>query len=214
MLPRIKDAVPVLANHAGGFWRALEEPAFTTRSWLPAHVTTSCIVFDSTLRNVLLVLHRKYEEWVYPGGHADGDWLWVRSALRECHEETSLQSVRLLPQLAAPDELLAGDLPLRLALPQFIQEFSIPRIGAMPAHTHYDAVYILVADATDVRLCEAESRAIGWYGLAELEDLARADEPASPDVPSALTARLCLYARELTRREGIVEHAETIALTS
>lgn len=70
----------------------------------PDHATASCVVFDETLTQTLLVFHGKGRFWVQPGGHAeDDDGSVVAAALRELREETGIE-------VAAPTSPLAYDL--------------------------------------------------------------------------------------------------------
>lgn len=57
------------------------------------HFTASAIVFDPALRRVLLVLHRKANLWLQPGGHFEPqDTDVVTAALREVREETGVNA--------------------------------------------------------------------------------------------------------------------------
>jgi 8-oxo-dGTP pyrophosphatase MutT (NUDIX family) len=70
----------------------------------PDHATASCVVFDETLTQTLLVFHGKGRFWVQPGGHAeDGDESIMDAALRELREETGIDA-------AAPTTPLSYDL--------------------------------------------------------------------------------------------------------
>ncbi len=70
---------------------------FHRRLW-PAHVTGSTWVISPDRSRVIMLHHRKHDQWFQPGGHADGDADILRVALRETSEETGLPSaeVRLL----------------------------------------------------------------------------------------------------------------------
>ena len=64
------------------------------RSCFPGHVTASAWLLSPDGRRFLLTHHRKLDQWLQPGGHADGDTDLPRVALREAREETGLD-VRL-----------------------------------------------------------------------------------------------------------------------
>lgn len=55
--------------------RALLEryDALLLRSCPVAHITGSAIIMDVRQGRVLLMLHRKLNRWVQPGGHGDGE---------------------------------------------------------------------------------------------------------------------------------------------
>ena len=66
----------------------------------PAHVTGSSWVVSPGRDRVLMMHHKKHEQWFQPGGHADGESDILRVALRETQEESGLDSshVRLLSE--------------------------------------------------------------------------------------------------------------------
>lgn len=66
--------------HTDCFYRELE----------PGHVTGSAWVVNPRRDKVLMLHHRKHDQWFQPGGHADGDNDVLRVALKETSEETGL----------------------------------------------------------------------------------------------------------------------------
>ena len=80
------------------------ENCFDRLQW-PGHITGSAWVINPTRDKVLLMHHRKHNQWFQFGGHADGDSNIIRVALRETQEETgwkftpeALLGVYLWPQ--------------------------------------------------------------------------------------------------------------------
>jgi 8-oxo-dGTP pyrophosphatase MutT (NUDIX family) len=74
------------------------------RSCVPAHLTASAMVLDSTGERVLLTLHRKGGFWGQLGGHCEpGDATLADAALREATEESGIEGLRLVG--AAPVDL-------------------------------------------------------------------------------------------------------------
>jgi len=65
------------------------EDCFYRELW-PIHVTGSTWVVNARRDRVLLLHHRKLDQWFQPGGHADGDADILRVALKETVEETGL----------------------------------------------------------------------------------------------------------------------------
>ncbi|TNG00807.1 MAG: NUDIX domain-containing protein [Gammaproteobacteria bacterium] len=81
----ISRAIAFVEEHEDIFYRHL---------W-PAHVTGSSWVVSPDRERVLMLHHRKHDEWYQPGGHADGDNDVLRVALRETSEETGLDSAHI-----------------------------------------------------------------------------------------------------------------------
>jgi 8-oxo-dGTP pyrophosphatase MutT (NUDIX family) len=72
----------LLDRHAG---------ALLTRDLAPAHLTASAAVLSCDAERTCLVLHRKLQLWVQPGGHFEaGDETAAGAAAREVQEETGL----------------------------------------------------------------------------------------------------------------------------
>ena len=65
------------------------------RTNLVAHMTASAWVVDSSRERVLMVYHNIYDSWSWTGGHADGDEDLLAVALRECREETGVETCLL-----------------------------------------------------------------------------------------------------------------------
>lgn len=143
------------------FAQSLSRP-FWRGQW-PAHFTGSAVVVDATGLRVCLVLHRKLNRWLQPGGHAeegDGGDL-ARTALREAREETGLV-VALHPTAPQPFDL---------------DVHAIPAHGIEPLHRHLDVRFLVVSEGErNLAHDPAESHDAEW--LAWPEALARADDPA------------------------------------
>ena len=102
------------------------------RSTREGHLTASGWVVDRTFTHALLILHRKLNRWLQPGGHIeDADVSWRAAAQREVTEETGLTA--FIAQLADA-EIFDMDV------------HPIPERHDEPAHIHYDIRYLFVAD--------------------------------------------------------------------
>ena len=180
IFPDLAAAIPLLGGSKEIFLKELSNPAFASRNSGHAHLTTSCVVVSPDFSSVLLLFHKKIGEWIYPGGHADGDWFLLRSALRECTEETGLKELYLLER--------AWGSPL---LPFFVQHFQLKPFGSTPAHEHYDAVFAFQALKNEVIYDASESDGIRWVSAASLQQ--QVDRQCGMnDGISLLTAKLCL----------------------
>lgn len=71
-------------------------PDACLRKSASGHLTASVIVFDSTLRHVLLTLHPRVGKWLQLGGHCEpGDATITDAALREGREESGIAGLDL-----------------------------------------------------------------------------------------------------------------------
>ena len=123
----------------------------TLRTCRPGHLTGSALVVDSIGVNTLLLLHAKFDRWLQPGGHADGDANLAAVALREAIEETGIEGLRICPQ------------PLHLD----IHEVDPP--GEDP-HLHYDVRFLVRAPAGAQPQGNHESKGLRWVPLDSLAD--------------------------------------------
>jgi ADP-ribose pyrophosphatase YjhB (NUDIX family) len=100
-----------------------------SRSEPKAHFTASAYIVDADGRRTCLVQHTKLDRLLQPGGHVEaGDISLEVAALREAHEETSLQ-VELHPTAPRPFDLDIHEIPAR---------------PGEPAHYHLDVRYLVV----------------------------------------------------------------------
>jgi 8-oxo-dGTP pyrophosphatase MutT (NUDIX family) len=110
-----------VSGHTDCFYRHL---------W-PMHVTGSAWVVCPNRERVLMLHHRKHDQWFQPGGHADGDADILRVALRETSEETGLDAshIRLLHEDVFDVDIHA-----------------IPAVGDEPPHEHIDIRFLVEVD--------------------------------------------------------------------
>jgi 8-oxo-dGTP pyrophosphatase MutT (NUDIX family) len=116
-------------SRAVGFVEAHTD-CFHRHLW-PAHVTGSAWVVSPDRRHVLMMHHRKHDQWFQPGGHADGDADILRVALRETVEETGMESGQV--------RLLSSDI-------FDVDIHTIPAIGDEPQHEHIDIRFLVEID--------------------------------------------------------------------
>jgi|SRR5690625_1528156 len=98
------------------------------RDLLPGHVTGSAWVVNPDRSRVLLMHHRKHDQWFQPGGHADGETDIVAVALRETSEESGIN----------PEHIRLAD--------GRIFDLDIHRIPAShhgPEHEHIDVRFLI-----------------------------------------------------------------------
>lgn len=138
-------------NRAVGFVNRHEN--VFDRHLLPAHVTGSAWVVGPDREQVLLLHHRKHSQWFQPGGHADGDADIVRVALRECSEETGLDST----QIRLIDSTIFD-----------VDIHTIPAIADIPQHEHIDIRFVVEIDDSLAIPGNDESNAITWIPLHQV----------------------------------------------
>lgn len=136
------------------FLKLLKEDRAFFRDHFPAHFTGSAWVIDEPREHVLLIHHAKLNRWLQPGGHADGTENLFEVARKELQEETGLTRWYSSAKLFDIDAHL------------------IPARGNVPVHWHYDARYLFYCDPNIPLSKNAESHALKWIPLSEVEKYA------------------------------------------
>jgi 8-oxo-dGTP pyrophosphatase MutT (NUDIX family) len=138
-------------------------PDIVERSALPIHATASVLVVDPAGERLLLVWHQKFERWLQPGGHCEGQRDVRAVAAREALEETGL-------------ELELGETPFDVDLH--------PGEPTGGPHMHLD-VRFLARLETVGKLSSPEGLKLRWFAPGELAgtDL---EEPARAAVEWAI----------------------------
>ena len=128
---------------------AAHEDCFHSELWA-GHVTGSAWVVNPTHDKVLMLHHKKHDQWFQPGGHADRDADIRRVALRETHEETGIapEHIKLLS-----DRIFDVDI------------HTIPASRHGPRHQHYDIRFLLEIDDRLPVPGNDESHDILWVPL-------------------------------------------------
>jgi 8-oxo-dGTP pyrophosphatase MutT (NUDIX family) len=137
----------------------LTDPESSGRHRNP-HITTSCILLDDSLTKVALLLHRKRQQWFYPGGHADGDWNWLGGAARECREE--LGPKRLYFGFEDGDVWPKEPGKRRVVLPRLVVRHDAGD------HEHVDVVYALRTPDEQLSVAPEEGDAWRWFAMGEI----------------------------------------------
>lgn len=122
--------------------------ALLSRRLAPAHLTASAAVLSPDGTHTCLVLHRKLELWVQPGGHFEADDLTVtEAAAREVQEETGLIG-KVLP------------------VPVLLSRHPAPCAPGV-VDWHLDVQFVLVADQTPPRPSD-ETPQVAWWPVDAL----------------------------------------------
>lgn len=144
-------------DEAGYLSRAIHfievQPDCFQRELLPIHVTGSTWVVSPDRNRVLLMHHKKHDQWFQPGGHADGDADILRVALRETAEETGLDSSQL--------RLLGVNI-------FDVDIHIIPASGNEPQHEHIDIRFLVEIDDSIAIPGNDESHQVLWVSVHEI----------------------------------------------
>ena len=139
----VRRAIDFVEQHSECFFREL---------W-PAHVTGSAWVISPDRERVLMMHHRKHDQWFQPGGHADGDHDILRVALKETSEETGIDPAQVkLLHTAIFD----------------VDIHTIPAIGDDPRHEHIDIRFLVEIDDSLPVPGNDESHEVLWMRLFEV----------------------------------------------
>jgi 8-oxo-dGTP pyrophosphatase MutT (NUDIX family) len=139
----IARAISYIANHPDCFFREL---------W-PMHVTGSAWVVNPAHDHVLMLHHKKLDQWFQPGGHADGHADILQTALRETQEETGLDAahVRILGNRIFDVDIHA-----------------IPAMHGEPCHEHIDIRFLAEIDDSLLVPGSDESHDVLWVNLYDV----------------------------------------------
>ncbi len=123
------------------------------RELLIGHVTGSAWIVNDARTHVLMMHHRKLNQWFQPGGHCDGDPDVLNVALKEANEETGLENLKVVD-----GEIYDVDVHL------------IPERKGVPAHYHYDVRFLIEADMNEPLIVTEESNDLVWVSLDKIAE--------------------------------------------
>jgi 8-oxo-dGTP pyrophosphatase MutT (NUDIX family) len=131
---------------------ALSPAPFSRYQFNPGHITCTGLVLSPSRDRILLVLHRRLQRWLLPGGHVELDDPRIGdTARREVIEETGA----ILAADSSP--LLVG-----------VDVHGIPPRRDEPFHLHHDLIFRFHA-ASDAFHTSEEVREVAWCSLAEFD---------------------------------------------
>ena len=126
------------------------------------HVVASGYVYAKKEKNFLLVYHRDFKKFIYPGGHIDKEDISpIQAARREVVEETGLVNIQNVSNFE--DENVPIDIDT--------QKIEINERLNLPQHYHFDFRYLFIIDEIQKIKIDAEELAeFKWLGIEELEN--------------------------------------------
>lgn len=117
----------------------------------------ACIVSNG---RVLLMLHKKLDKWLFPGGHIDPNETPDEAIIREVREETGLNL-----KLVNFSELNQS--------PEEIEKLAVPfhaNLHNVGDHDHYCSYYLGIVDNPNF-IKNHESKDLKWFNLEEIKML-------------------------------------------
>jgi len=134
------------------------------RSNLIGHLTSSAIVVNEKMDEVLFVYHNIYNSWSWVGGHNDGDRDFLKVAIKEAKEETGLSEIRdVLGEI-----LMIDVLPVRR---------HIKRGKFVGNHQHLNITFLLVANKNEkLSIKPDENSGVKWFKIDEVLDYVSEEE--------------------------------------
>ena len=130
-----------------------------TRQNKYGHFTSSAFVLNKERTKILMVYHKIYNSWAWPGGHSDGDSNLLNVAMKEAKEETGIKNV----------------------IPIFKNIYSIGIISVngheksekyISSHVHLNVTYLLEADENEkIHIKEDENSGVKWVPIDNVLDL-------------------------------------------
>jgi 8-oxo-dGTP pyrophosphatase MutT (NUDIX family) len=125
---------------------------FSRRQFNPGHITCTGLVLSPGRDRILLVLHRRLQRWLLPGGHVEPDDPLIGDAgRREVIEETGA--------------ILHADSPPLLV---GVDVHGIPVRRDEPFHLHHDLIFRFQAESDAFQTSE-EVREVAWCQVAEFD---------------------------------------------
>jgi 8-oxo-dGTP pyrophosphatase MutT (NUDIX family) len=125
---------------------------FSRYQFNPGHITCTGLVLNPGRDRILLVLHRRLQRWLLPGGHVEPDDPRIGdTARREVIEETGA----ILTADSSPP--LVG-----------VDVHGIPPRRDEPFHLHHDLIFRFQA-ASDAFQVSEEVREVAWCAVGEFD---------------------------------------------
>ncbi len=135
----------------------------TTRKNRFGHFSASPWIINEDASKVLMAYHRIYDSWSWCGGHLDGDFDPLETAIREGKEETGLT---LLPLSEKP---LALDV---LPVPPHVR-----RGVFVSSHIHLNITYLCMGKESDALTIKPDENSdVRWFKVTEVLNAVREED--------------------------------------
>ena len=127
-------------------------------------IVASAVVFNKRGK-ILLIKHKKFDTWIYPGGHVEDNEHPDKSVVREVFEETGIK-IKIIDALKGAH--ISDKHAKRIAQPTAIMlENAKYKTGL---HRHFDLIYLAEPVGESARP-NKESHDVGWFNRQEINKL-------------------------------------------
>lgn len=164
----IKNIKEKLLNYQKSFWFEKEKEEEVLKTFLnfienesdhfnrentKGHFTASCWLWNFDESMCLLTHHKKFDQWIQLGGHADQNPDLLEVALKEAQEESGIKNI----------------IPLSTEIFHIAHHSFIQKEDQKP-HEHYDVCFILKALNDEPFRISKESKNLKWIKPIEFEN--------------------------------------------
>lgn len=133
---------------------------------LKKQFTASALILNDE-KKVLLVYHKKYDVWLYPGGHIEDNETPDEAVIREVKEETSLNV-----EIIGNKNLSIEDKTADVTVLHKPYEILCERIQGKKMHYHIDMIYICrIISNSKLEYNKNESSGIGFFSYDDIKKL-------------------------------------------
>lgn len=143
---------------------ATQPACFERTLFAPGHFTASGCITNPARTKMLLMFHKKLNNWLQPGGHADGNPNLPHVAHEELWQEVMGAKGIEREGVFIPQGEGVFDVDVHL----FPAKANAPEV---PSHLHFDVRYLFELDDTLPIPGNAESAGVRWFSFAELEQM-------------------------------------------
>lgn len=121
------------------------------------HFSASAWVVNKEKTKVLMIYHNIYKSWAWTGGHADGEFNLLETAIRELKEETGVKNVKVLDNNIFSLEIVCVN-------------GHVKRGKHVSSHVHLNLTYLLEADEKEeLKIKEDENKGVMWVNIDDVE---------------------------------------------
>ncbi len=123
-----------------------------------AHFTSSAFIVNQDYTKVLMAYHNIYKSYAWLGGHMDGEKDFVKVAIKEAQEESSITNLKLI----------TNDI-ISLDVIDVVGHFK--RNKWITPHVHLNITYLFIANDNDfIKEKLDENKCVKWIPIKEIDN--------------------------------------------